>query len=357
MIFKKVFRLFLSLTLLFYSPFIWSQQVGAPPKASASSSRTTSFNNAPSVQADAKQKFNSALDNSKNQAKKASDDAGKGSNQGATMGLVCAGLSAAMFAIAYATAPANGTYITLGILFAAGAVLGMLTAGSMNKAKGQADNSVADFSPNIPGGPNSPYKGGDMPPETQAKIDDALKKLKGAGVKVDLAKGTFSTPDGKNFSATDVANGNAGLPGGASAFNKLMDQAKTEAEKKLAAEGKGKASDSDSELAGTGGGQKVVTLPDESAGAGAGGDNANKNARDLASVDGAGKMYNGELIGVAADKIFSIVCRRTIKEVEKGKTMEGAVGRKPGDCDRYSAMSVQSKDAPIKVQTATSAPN
>jgi hypothetical protein len=228
----------------------------------------------------------------------------------------------------------------MAILFAAGAVLGIITAMSMGKAKGQADDSANDFSPTAYNGGGlapSDYKAGDIPPEVAAAIGKAKADLAKAGVKADFGKGTFTTKDGKSYDAAKVANGSAGLPGGAGAFNAAMDKVKKEADAKMAARGGGSV---ESDMGGGGGGgSRVVNISDEGVGGGDG-SVASKKSREEISAIGESKSFKGEKIGVAADHIFSMLCRRTVTEVERGKTMEGAVGRKPSDCDNSPMMAV-----------------
>lgn len=312
----------------------------------------SSLSAAPSVQATANTQLNTAKTNSNDQAKKAGDSASDGGMMAGIMGAVCAAIAAYHFAAAPPLAasgnePAAAAETNLGILFAAGAVLGILVAMNMGKGKKAADDSRGDLTAGVPVMPttagdiaNRPESVGDMPAEVAAQVDAAKKALDKAGIKYDLSKGTFTTPNGKSYDANQVAAGTAGLPGGAAAFNNMMDQVKKDAEKKMA--DMGKNINDGQELGGGGGGSRVVTLPaDESASPT--NVSSDKKDRKPSGVEGAGKLYNGEMIGVAADGIFNIVCRRTVVEVEKGKTLEGAVGRKPGDCDRSFATTAELK--------------
>lgn len=367
---KKILVLGISVGLSLQTPMTWAVDLNSAPSAPPPKPVAT-----PQVQTTAGQQLSTANQaaNSNKQAQDAGKSAGNGMMMAGIGGAICAGLAAMKYmdvASDVSSCNAGGAgcaKITpdtiMAVMYTAGTILAVMVAMNESKAKKQAGDSQADLSPtayNIPGSEsyaNDPTQGsdttespgsrtgikGDVPVEVARKIAQAKADLAKAGVKADFDKGTFTTPDGKTYNAQSVASGSAGLPGGSKAFDEMMSGVAKEAKKQMG--------NSEFDNGGGAPAARVVdaSYPDTPAAAPT--DNAKKNdptkGRNLAAA-GAAVIYNGEKIGASADFLFNIVCRRVITEVERGSTMEAAVGRKPVDCDTTAT-------APISVVPASAA--
>jgi len=196
----------------------------------------------------------------------------------------------------------------------AAALVSAKVAYDMSKANNQ---SVASYNSVTPGGGGSSTTTPGSNPNDDSKVEnspvivalkDDLKKLEKLGYKTDLKAGTVTAPDGKTYDVT-TAEGINGLGVTDSQFQKAMQEANAEAEKKMGGIDKldGDVIAEDSGAGGGPSGSEIVI--DESALAAAGADK-NKINRDPSQVAGLSKNLNGDPIGVSSENLFTLINRR-----------------------------------------------
>jgi hypothetical protein len=256
------------------------------------------------------------------QAQSAAQQGQKGQTLALVAGMVSAGVAA------YNCPAQNWTWCALGI---GGTVLSLITAMKNQKSKNEAINTANALKVDTGIDPaNYPSV------ETQMESDPALAplknnlaKLKSTGAKIDLQKGTFTTPNGKKYSASDFSNPASMKAAGfgdeaIGQFSKLMNSAATQAANKVGADGaEGFGSDSygggakQSASASGGGVEYEFKMPGQGVG------NATKDRNPAASAAGLAKNFNGEPIGVASDSIFSMMSRRYQLKASQNQLITG----------------------------------
>lgn len=144
---------------------------------------------------------------------------------------------------------------------------------------------------------------------------DVNKSISKYGTKYDEKTGKFTLPNGKSFSMNDLSNAEAMANAGVSPdeYKKAMAMAK-DAEKKAVADSN-KLVSTENGYASSGGSftppPTVVTEGEEN------GLQRGLGPREPASVAGMVRNYNGDMIGVAGDDIFSMMARRYREKTNK----------------------------------------
>lgn len=211
--------------------------------------------------------------------------------------------------------PAAAMLIAMGIL-------GLIQAGGNKGSSGQnagVAGTAAGYGTTNPYGDNYDTSGNldSNGATTNPAVLAATKEAAKAGVKYNATTGTVTTPDGKSMKLSDVMNKDAMANSGVSAgdYANAMAQA-ANLEKlgaaKAAAEsekiGAHTAAMGFAEGGGSGGGNRAGSADSSDAsGAGSG---ARTPADAKVSVAGMRKGYNGDMIGVSGDSIFSMMNRR-----------------------------------------------
>jgi hypothetical protein len=146
-------------------------------------------------------------------------------------------------------------------------------------------------------------------------ITSSMDKLQDQGVKIDLKKGIIKTPNGKQFSASNM-DSTAGMKAmGASDtdiknFKDMMAQAAKVAEKNVkAADGTDMFGDGSIGGGGKSSSNSAGVNPYAGAAQAGAGPQLGIN-RDPAQVAGMKKSFNGEPIGVSGDSLFNMIDRR-----------------------------------------------
>lgn len=219
---------------------------------------------------------------------------------------------AAMMAVAAATCPACGTRGTCPICIAStiGAAASGLTAGNMAGAKAKSNTQFSNVTPTQNTANNPQYAERETIDAARKEIE---KNLKGSGVKVSSDLKKITTADGRTLEVDDAFSGGAGLTGSEAAeLLKLKPEIQAAAAK---AAGAGIDATPGEEGDTFGGGGKSGGSASEAVLAASGA--ASLNSRNVASVAGTFKDFNGDRIGVAADSMFRMINRRYGVEASK----------------------------------------